>query len=240
MNDDFLNMLRRRYAFDEWLDPEPRDENVFIWAFRPFSVLGLKPEGVQVFDSPAASTDLVIPTAQLRPIPTTDWIYCDGLSVFVMAAFELDSRAAARAHLLRFLAGFEGPEVTRSEIAGEISFAPNDWSGVLVRGNMVIYASNGTTELNSVRPLLTEIDQRLEGQLALDILDDLPIAPPSLTGDIPLNLPTPGLREWVQIRARGGEVKRVEEELRFVPAVDTGRSLSIARFSLVAGTRFEI
>ena len=234
---NFADALREHYGADRWLRPEPRDVNVFTWKFKPFGAADLTPQRMQCFDTPA-EYQLPIDGAQKRPVRTTESTFAAGKAMLVLTSYECDSRAEARAHLLRLLGSFQGPVLEQSDIAGEVSYAvPHALSAVAVRGNLVLFARNGAEEVTSVAPLLRAIDERLTAE---------PRISEPLDADVDregrLHLPRPNADEWIHILARGGEVQAGEEGLRFVPAPGARGRLTITRISMerTAGTTIDV
>ncbi len=220
MADNFADALREHYRADEWLRPEPRDVNVFTWKFKPFAIAGLKPERVQFYDVPAAF-DLNLAEAQKRPVRTTESNWFDGDAMLTLTSYECDSRAAARAQLLALLGTFEGPNLKRSDIAGEVAFSvPDEIAAVVVRGNLVLSARNGTTKLISVAPLVTQIDKRLT--TGFDGAERTVQA-----GRLDLNRPLAD--EWLHVLAHGGEVQVIDGTPQFVGSGEARLTIAVVK-----------
>ena len=233
---DFAEALRKQYGADEWLRPEPRDVNVFTWKFKPFAIDDLTPERMQFFDTPP-NYQLPLEQAQRRPVRTTESTFLSEKAMLVLTTYECDSRAEARAHLLRLLGDFQGPVLERADAAGEVSYAvPHGISAVAARGNLVLYARNGGEDLTDVTPLLRRIDERLTREN--DFREELDAR---VEGSA-LRIARPNADEWVHILARGGEVQAGEEGLRFVRSGEGPARLSIARIAAgrVAGRVIEV
>lgn len=217
MPNNFADAIREHYQAEQWLRPEPRDVNVFTWKFKPFAIGDLKPERLQFYDAPAAF-DLKIAEAQARPVRTTESNWFDGDAMLTLTSHECDSRAAARAQLLAVLGTFQGPNLKRSEIAGEVAFSvPDDLAAVTVRGNLVLTARNGGAKLISVAPLLRDIDKRLTAGFGGE-------ERAVKAGELDLSRPLAD--EWLHILARGGEVQVIEGTPQFVGSA--GARLTIA------------
>jgi len=202
----------------DWLRPDPRDTNVFVWHFVPPRIEPFEPMRMQRYDT--------------GPIATTDSIHSRGEALLHLMTFECESRAAARAQLLHVLGGFQGPVLERSDVAGEVAFAaPGEISVASVRGNLVLLVMNGGTELTSVAPLVRGIDDRLARQ-PQNFAEKLAIKPQLTVRRAvaaPLDLPAEDV--FVHVIARGGEVHLVDGRPVFT-APAPGR----AYLSIVAGT----
>lgn len=236
---NFADALRQRYDADRWLRPEPRDVNVFTWKFKPFATANVAPERLQFFDTPS-DYQLPLEQAQKRPVRTTESTFTAGEAMLILTSYECDSRAAARAHLLRVLGDFQGPVLERADVAGEVGYAvPGAISAVVARGNLVLYARNGGQQLTSVAPLLQGIDERLTAEP--QFTDKLEASLDGGDGPFPLRIARPSADDWVHILARGGEVQAAEGGLIFVP-VAKGARLIIAEISRdkVAGTTIDV
>lgn len=242
MSDRFTEMLREKFGADAWLRPEPLDTHVFAVKYKLFEVNGLRPHNRQTYDTPA-DYQLPIDEAQKRPLPTTEWTFLDGGTLFVLTAYECESRPAARAHVLRLLGSFQGPTVERVAIGGEIAFAvPHGWSALMQRGNLVFFAYNGTEALKSVAPILQTIDESLVTETSFIDKIDVHVGPLEPEGQVPLRLPPLADDEWVHIVARGGEMRSVDGGDLFFGLMQGKAVLNIARISPdgVAGVTIEI
>lgn len=241
---NFADALREHYRADEWLRPELRDTgafNTFVWKFKPFAAANVTPERLQFFDTPP-DYQLRLEQAQKRPVRTTESTFLAGDAMLVLTAYECDSRAAARAHLLRLLGTFQGPVLERTDLAGEVAYAvPRAISAVTVRGNLVLYARNGGEELTSVAPLLQAIDERLTTEPRFSEKLEATLGERAdIDGPFPLHLARPNADDWVHIVVHGGEVQNGEQGLVFIPAATAAR-LTIALISRerVAGTTID-
>jgi hypothetical protein len=242
MSDRFTEVLREKFDTDAWLRPEPLDTHVFAVQYKLFVVNGLRPHNQQVYNTPA-EYQLPIEQAQKRPVPTTEWTFLDGGSLYVVAAYECESRPAARAHLLRLLGGFQGPAIERVPIAGEIAFvAPHGWTALMQRGNLVFFAHNGTEALKSVVPILQAIDESLVTERSYSDKLDVHVGVPEPGGQVPLRLPPLADDEWIHIVAHGGEMRSAGGGDLFFSLTEGKAVLNIARISPdgVAGVRIEI
>jgi hypothetical protein len=233
MNERFTEVLRELYGADEWLRPEWREFHVFAFAFLPFEVQGLAPQQIQRYKTPP-SPELSIDQEQKRPISTTEWSLFDGGSMLVLTAYECDSRAAARAVLLRALGGFQAATPKMEKLVGEIGYVvPPGWTAGMVRGNMVFLAHNGADVLRNVVPLLVTIDRELTREPHVDDDLDVRVGPPTPGfGTRLLELPPLEPSQWYRFLVFGGELQRGEEGLTFNPGSESdGAILFVERIS---------
>ena len=201
----------------DWLRPEPRDANVFVWHFVPQPIEGFERLRLQRYAA--------------APLTTTESIHGQGEALVHLMTFECESRAAARQQLLNVLDGFQGPPPERSDVAGEVSFVAGDGIGVVaVRGNLVLQALNGGPKLVSVVPVVRGIDERLlrQPQNFAERLRVTPHLTVRRAVAAPLDLPAEDV--FVHVIAEGGEVHLVDGRPVYT-ATATGRH----RLSVVAG-----
>jgi hypothetical protein len=177
MASETLDFLMKRYRAGEWLDAKPPMAHESV-AFRRMSpkalIAGMQPLRVQEMDVPAESMDVAglsreLESAQRSPMHVTDstWTPDDegnpGRLVH-LRTFECESPAAARAQLLQLLAEVQGPEVERTDVAGEVAFAaPGNTFIVGVRGNHVFMITNGGEDLIDLSRIAATLDERLGG-----------------------------------------------------------------------------
>ena len=191
----------------DWLRPDPRDTNVFVWHFVPPRIEPFEPLRMQRYDTPP------IADGQQSPIATTDSIHSRGDALLHLMTFECESRAAARAQLLHVLGGFQGPVLERSDVAGEVAFAaPGEISVAAVRGNLVLLAMNGGTDPIGMGPLVRGIDDRLarQPQNFDEKLDIKPLLAARRSVAATIDLRPPAAGAYVHIVAEGGEVHLVD------------------------------
>jgi len=238
----FADALREQYDAGRWLTPEPRDVNVFTWKFKPFATANVAPARMQFFDTPA-DYQFPLEQAQRRPVRTTESTFTAGDAMLLLTTYECDTRAAARAFLLRVLGEFQGPKLDPAD-AGEIAFAaPDAISAVAVRGNLVLFARNGGPQLTSTLPLLRGIDERLTTEPKIEEPLDVKIERAADGGaPFPLGIARPHADDWVHILARGGEVQASEQGLQFVPTAREGKRITVAAVSAdkVAGRTIDL
>jgi hypothetical protein len=154
---DGLDEFRKRYGFDDWREPPPGGEALFIWRF----ALG----GQELPGHHALRID-IIEQADLPPKIESLWRPekedGDRAPLRVDAA-EASSVTEARALLLRVLAQFQSPQIERLDDGpGEIAFGPSGYrSLVFARANIVVVMLNAGDEVQSVEPSARELDRLL-------------------------------------------------------------------------------
>ena len=184
MDRELAALVIKRYGADEWLKPEPRNTNVFVWQFTPSR---LQPRSIQ--QSVRKSDD---DPSEVRVTRST---YRKGEALLLLTTYECVSRAAARAELLRVLSEFQGPTLERTDVAGEVAYRVlRDFTIVVARGNLVAIARNGEKKLTSAAALVRRLDKLLT--------EELPAEERTLT-----RLRPPAVGEWIRIVAEGGEVE---------------------------------
>jgi hypothetical protein len=175
MASDPLEFLMQRYGASDWLEPERRSENVFVWKLSPVAALeGMQPLRIQSVEIPpeatqASSLARALVEHQTSPMRMTDSIWTpdagDPRRLVHLRTFECDSRAAARAQLLHVLADMQGPVTERKDVAGEVAFAtPGNTTVLGVRGNLVFVLTNGGPEVIDLAETARALDQRLAGE----------------------------------------------------------------------------
>lgn len=155
-----LDAFEKRYAFDQWSQPRPGAEALFIWRF----ALGgqelpehrvVRIETVGQPDAPAIAS-LWSPEQQCGVLVRVDMS-------------EAPSVAGARGELLRALAEFQSPQVERIDGGpGDVAFGPGGYRAVaFVRANVVVVVRNAGDEVDQVEAPARELDQLLhEGPAA--------------------------------------------------------------------------
>jgi hypothetical protein len=154
---DGLDEFRKHYGFDDWREPQPGGEALFIWRF----ALGgeelpghraLRIDTVELLDVPPKIESLWRPEKE----DGDRWL----LRVDVN---EASSVRAARVLLLRVLAQFQSPLIERIDDGpGEIAFGPSGYrSVVFARANIVVAVRNAADELRSVELPARELDRLL-------------------------------------------------------------------------------
>ncbi len=172
MASETLNFLMRQYGAAEWLEPRPEAESAPLRGLSARTLIeGMQPLRVQELEVPAgagvAGLSRELRYAQRSPMRVTDSIWTDGADdgsrrLVHLRTFECESAAAARAQLLQLLAEFQGPEVRRSDAAGEVSFAaPGNTAIAGVRSNVAFLLTNGGEELIDLSGVAASVDRKL-------------------------------------------------------------------------------
>jgi hypothetical protein len=173
MASETLNFLMKQYGAAEWLEPRAEAESAPLRGVSARTLIeGMQPLRVQELDVPAGAAGVAGLSRELRyaqrsPMRVTDSIWTDGAEddarrLVHLRTFECESAAAARAQLLQLLAEFQGPEVRRSDAAGEVSFAaPGNTAIAGVRGNVAFLLTNGGEELLDLSGVAASVDRKL-------------------------------------------------------------------------------
>jgi hypothetical protein len=154
---DGLDEFRRRYGFDDWREPQPGYEALFIWRF---TLGGQELPGHDPLRIDTVELPDVTPTIQSLWRPRDE----DADRVLLrMDVSEASSVADARALLLHTLAQFQSPLIERiGDGPGEIAFGPSGYrSLVFARANIVVVVLNAGDKVQSVEPPARELDRLL-------------------------------------------------------------------------------
>jgi hypothetical protein len=158
-----LDAFAKHYGFDEWSQPRPGVEALFIWRFAlgGQELPGHRALRIETVEQPDAP-----PTLASLWRPEQD----DGSEVLLrIDVNEAPSVAAARVTLLRVLAEFQSPQVERVDGGpGDVAFSPpGDRAVAFVRANIVVVVRNAGDEAEPVETPAREFERLLrEGSAA--------------------------------------------------------------------------
>jgi hypothetical protein len=243
---DGLDEFRKLYGLDDWREPPPGGEALFIWRF----ALGgqelpghhaVRIDTVEQPDSPPKIESLWRPEKE------------DGQRAPLRVdASEASSVTEARALLLRVLAQFQSPQIERiTEGPGDIAFGPSGYrSLVFARANIVVVMLNAGDEVQSVEPPARELDRLLrEGPEAgrssvRPTIRRAEVAEENVPGRrqvrLLLDAEDPlGRHVWFRFSAKRGEFSALGDGVVFKPEEEGRQAIEIAAVNENLGVAVE-
>jgi hypothetical protein len=218
MDDQQLDYLKQRHAYETWRDRNTLEENLFIWRFflSGDEFPGWHAHRIQ----PMASS-------QWPPHIKSIWQRPGGKKEELLSVdvYECESRIAAHEFLLQLLDQFMSPLVQRREEieVGDVAFAgPEDTQILFARANLVLSLGNAGSDLIPVSDIARQFDEQLINRpktTGLRVISE--ILPPDFTllqdgVNAPLAvgpLGPPELKRWYKIFSRSGEVYQERGQL---------------------------
>lgn len=156
-DEEYLEHLKQRHAYDNWRGINALAEELFIWHFflcgNEFT--GWQALRIQTVESPGSP-----------PYITSIWQGPDEdkEQLLNVDIFECASRPTAHQWLLERLGEFMSPLIQRREDIqiGDVAFAGPEGTQILfARANLVVSMSNGGADLVQVNDLASALDDRL-------------------------------------------------------------------------------
>jgi hypothetical protein len=154
---DGFDEFRKHHGFDDWREPQPGGEALFIWRF---ALAGQEVPGHHPLRIDTVELPDLAPTIQSLWTPDKEDVERMLLRVDVS---EAPSLTEARALLLRTLAQFQSPLIERVDAGpGDVAFGPPGYrSVVFARANIVVVVLNAGDEVESVEAPARELDRLL-------------------------------------------------------------------------------
>jgi hypothetical protein len=222
------NDFGKHYGFDQWSEPKPGAEALFIWRFAlggqelpRHHAVRIETEGQR--DAPAIAS---LWSPEQKP----------GVLVRVDVS-EAPSVAAARAELLRVLADFQSPQIERVEGGpGDVAFGPGGYRAIaFARANLVVVVRNAGDEVEPVETPARELDQLLrEGPLAerSSVRPTIRRAAAEVAGRearLVVDAEDPlGRHVWFRFSAKSGEFLAQDDGVVFRPEGEGKQAIEVA------------
>ena len=211
MDNQQLDYLKKRHAYEAWRGCNTLEENLFIWKFflSANEFPGWRAHRIQPEES-----------AGWPPYIKSIWQRPEGETEELLSAdiFECESRIAAHEFLVQLLGEFMSPLVQRREEieVGDVAFAgPEDTMILFVRANVVISMGNAGSDLVPISEIARQFDRKLFSRretTGLRVISE--ILPPNFivlqdSVSAPLSVEPFGLlesRRWHKLFSRSGEI----------------------------------
>jgi hypothetical protein len=243
---DGFEEFRKRYGFDDWREPPPGAEALFLWRF---ALGGQELPGYRALRSD--TIELADLPPKIESLWTAEKDDADR-ALLRLDVSEASSVTQARALLLQTLAQFQSPQIARIEGGpGDIAFGPSGYrSLVFARANVVVVVLNAGTEVQSVEPPARELDQLLREGPHADRSSVRPTirraeaAEESVSGRRQVRLRVDaedplGRHVWFRFSAKRGEFSAEDDGVVFRPEEEGRQAIEIAAVNENLGVAVE-